>query len=457
MMKPSCPRRSASSSPISTRLWLGLAILGWAGHAAAQEAGSADDGEAWYSLHTQATLTDQFHPSFPSAFRGTNSLDPGNRGDETFDTTLFAGIRIWRTLGFFADPEIDQGFGLSDTLGVAAFPSAEAYKVGAVAPYVRLQRAFFRYTLDLGGEVTHQDSDQNQLPDDITADNLVITAGKFSVVDVFDTNSYAHDPKHDFLNWAVVDAGAFDYAADAWGYTYGLSAEWTQDWWTLRVGVFDLSRVPNSRALDRGFGEFELLTELEARHDWWGREGKIKLLGYLDRGDMADYSAATALARATGTVPGTAEVRGYASKPGFVLNAEQSLSDDLGAFLRGSVNDGEKETYEFTEINRSLSGGLSLKGASWNRPKDTVAVAGVVDSISKNAVEYLADGGLGILIGDGQLPHPGLEKILETYYSVSIVDDDVEVTADYQFIENPAYNRDRGPASVLGLRLHAQL
>jgi high affinity Mn2+ porin len=436
---------------------LALLAAAYIGRAGAQDAATAESDDDWYSLHAQATFTDQFHPAFPSAYRGPNSLDPGNRGDETFDTTLFAGIRLWRSLEFFANPEIDQGFGLSDTLGVAAFPSAEAYKVGASEPYVRLQRAFLRWTIDLGGEATRQDPGQNQFADDVTADNLVLTVGKFSVVDIFDTNSYAHDPKQDFLDWAIVDAGAFDYAADAWGYSYGATAEWTQDWWTLRGGVFDLSREPNSKQLERGFGQFSVIGEVETRHQWWGQDGKIKLLAFVDQGRMGAYSDAVRLAAATGTVPNVADVRRNDARPGFVLNAEQSLTPDLGAFLRASINDGEKEAYEFTEINRSLSAGWSLKGTAWGRADDTVALAGVFDSISKNAVIYLAEGGLGILIGDGRLSDPGFEKVLETYYSLSLVKDELKLTADYQFIENPAYNRDRGPVSVLGIRLHAQL
>ncbi|MEI9985606.1 MAG: carbohydrate porin [Aliidongia sp.] len=181
------------------------------------------------------------------------------------------------------------------------------------------------------------------------------------MTDIFDTNSYAHDPRADFLNWAVNDAGAFDYAADAWGFTYGAAAEWTQDWWTLRAGIFDRSRVPNSRFLNRGFGEFSTVAEFEMRSDWLGAPSKIKLLAFEDTGDIANYNDAVRAAAGTAAPPNVAAVRKYSTKPGAAINAEQQILPDLGAFLRASLDDGHKEAYEFTEINRSVSAGLSAE------------------------------------------------------------------------------------------------
>ncbi|MES2291782.1 MAG: carbohydrate porin [Pseudomonadota bacterium] len=414
----------------------------------------AAESESW-SLHGQATFVDQYHPAFHSPYRGPNSLDPGSRGNETFDTTLFAGIRFWQGGEAYADPEIDQGFGLSNTLGVAGYPSGEAYKVGKAEPYFRLQRLFFRQSFDLGGEVQTLAPGANQLGGSRTANSLVFTAGKFSVTDIFDTNTYAHDPKADFLNWSLIDAGAFDYAADAWGYSYGIVGEWTQDWWTLRAGLFDLSRVPNTTELERGFGQFELVAEGEERHTLWDLPGKLKVLAFLNRGRMGNYADAVRLARATGDTPDIAAVRRYASRPGVSVNLEQKIADDLGAFTRGSWNDGSKEAYEFTEINRSLSAGLSLNGESWGRPGDTLGLAGVVNALSSAARDYFAAGGKGILIGDGQLPRYGTENIAEAYYSFAATDW-LTAGADYQLIVHPAYGRERGPVSVFGVRLHAQ-
>jgi high affinity Mn2+ porin len=410
----------------------------------------------WLSLHAQTTFVEQYHPAFHSPYRGPNSLAPQSVGDETFDATAFIGVRFWQDGVLYADPEIDQGFGLSNTLGVAGFPSGEAYKVGKEAPYFRLQRAFFRQTFDLGGESQKVDPDANEIGGTRTADNLILTAGKFSVTDVFDTNQYAHDPKQDFLNWALIDSGAFDYAADAWGYSYGGAAEWTRGWWTLRAGLFDLSRVPNSVKLMRGFGQFEAVAEAEERHTLLGRSGKLKVLGFLNRGNMGSYDDAIALAEATHSLPDTALVRRYKSRPGIALNLEQGLTDDLGFFARASLNDGSQEAYEFTEINRSLAAGLALKGTSWSRGDDTLGAAVVVNGMPSAARDYFADGGLGILIGDGRLPHYGSEDILEAYYKAQLWKW-LAVSADYQFVARPAYNSDRGPVSVFALRLHGAI
>jgi high affinity Mn2+ porin len=439
----------------------GLVLVGQTGPAAADPAPDAADPPdqpaepEWYSLHGQLTNVTQFHPAFDSAIRGANSLDPGNRGDETVSLTLFAGIRIADGLEFYADPEIDQGFGLDDTLGLADFTSGEAYKVGATLPYARLPSAFGRYTIGLGGELLTDAPDANQLGGSHLADNVTLTFGKFAVTTIFDTNTYAHDPRGDFLNWAVVDGGAFDYAADAWGYTYGGAAEWTQSWWTLRTGIFDLSRVPNSKQLERGFGEFSTIAEFEIRENWLGPPGKIKFLAYQDTADMADYTAAVRAAIGTGQPPNVANVREYSTKPGAEINTELEILPDLGAFLRASLDDGHKESYDFTDINQSLSGGLSLAGVPWGRPKDTVGLAGVISGISKDARAYFAAGGLGILVGDGGLPKYDPEEVLELYYSAAVVEG-ITLGVDYQHIENPAYDAVRGPVDVFSFRVHGE-
>ena len=416
---------------------------------------AADPAENW-SLHGQATLVEQYHPAFRSPYRGPNSLDPGSRGNETFDLTAYAGARLWPGGELYFNPEIDQGFGLSNTLGVAGYPSGEAYKVGSSAPYFRLQRLFFRQTVDLGGAAETVAPGANQLGATRSADNLVVTLGKFSVTDIFDTNRYAHDPRGDFLNWSVIDAGAFDYAADAWGYSYGVAAEWTQSWWTLRAGLFDLSRVPNTTALERGFGQFELAAEAEERHVLWGEPGKLKLLGFLNRGHMGSYADAVRLAQGTALPPDTDLVRNYASRPGLAVDLEQQVADNLGLFLRASLNDGSKEAYEFTEINRALSAGIALDGAGWGRPGDTVGVAGVVNALSGPARRYFGAGGMGILIGDRRLARYGTEDIAEAYYRLPVTEQ-LSVSVDYQFVAHPAYNRDRGPVSILAIRLHAEI
>jgi high affinity Mn2+ porin len=321
--------------------------------------------------------------------------------------TLFAGLRLWDGLEAYVNPEVDQGFGLSNTFGIAGFPSGEAYKVGSATPYIRLHRAFFRYTLGLGGAEETIEPGLNQLAGTRQADNLILTVGKFSVVDIFNTNAYAHDPRSDFLNWSIIDSGAFDYAADPWSYTYGGAVEWTQSWWTFRQGLFDLSRIPNSKYLTRDFSQFEVATEAEERHELFGQPGKLKVLFWLNRGRMANYSDAVNLGQATGTTPDVGKVRRYRSRPGVALNLEQQIAPDLGVFARASVDNGEREEYEFTEIDRSIAIGFSMKGERWHRPNDTFGLAGVVNGISKVTRNYFAAGGLGGIIGDGQLPATG--------------------------------------------------
>jgi high affinity Mn2+ porin len=410
--------------------------------------------ENW-AIHGQATNVWLLQPAFRSPYRGTQSLRAGANGRETVDVTVYAGIRPWPGAEIWINPEVDQGFGLSDTFGVAGYVSGEAYKVGKAQPYVLVQRGFLRQTIDLGGETEKLGPDLNQLGGTQTANRLVFTIGKYSVVDIFDTNKYAHDARNDFFNWSIIDQGAFDYAANSWGYTYGGSAEWYQDWWTARAGVFDLSQAPNTAALSHGFGQGQFVAELEERHSLWDQPGKLKFLYWLTRGRLGTYLDAISLGATAGQTPSTSDVRRFRTKDGFGLNLEQQLATDFGVFARASMSQGTVEEVDFTDINKSISGGLSLTGSRWGRPNDTVGLAGAINRISHQGKLYLAAGGLGGIIGDGQLPNAGPEQILEAYYSV-VLFNFAHFTADYQFIKNPAYNRDRGPVSVFGLRLHVQ-
>jgi high affinity Mn2+ porin len=407
----------------------------------------------WLALHGQTTLVGQYAFPFHAPYHGRNSLHP-NQGRETWDVTLYAGVRLWKGAEFWVNPEIDQGFGLSDTLGLAGFPSGEAYKVGARVPYVRVPRFFLRQVVDFGGKAQDVAAGINQFPATTTANRLVLTIGKLAVTDIFDANRYAHDPRTDFMNWALVDTGSFDYAADAWGYTYGAVAEWYYGSWTLRGGGFDLSIVPNSTTLDPSFGQFQLVGEVEHRFNLWGAPGKVAVTPWLSRGRMGTYTDATHLADMTGQPADIATVRRYRSRWGLAANLEQQVTPDWGLFLRTGFASPDVEPYEFTDVDRTVAAGGQLIGRSWQRPDDTIGIAGVLNGISSRHEAFLNAGGLGILVGDGRLPHPGLEQILETSYSLAVRA--WRVTFDYQFFNNPAYNRDRGPVSVLGLRLHAQ-
>src|SRR5215813_8897620 len=364
----------------------------------------------WWGLHGQTTFVAQYHPGFRSAFRGPNSLDPKAEARETFDLTLYGGLRLWHGAELWVNPEVDQGFGLSSTLGVAGFTSGEAYKVGADAPYFQLPRLFIRQTITLGGEVAHVEAGLNQLAGSQAANRVVVTVGKFSVVDVFDTNRYAHDPKNDFLNWSIIDAGSFDYAADAWGYTYGVAVEWSQQWWTIRTGLFTLSKVPNSKELDTHlFDQYQCDQEFEERHTLFGQPGKLKMLGFLSHGRMGRYADATAIALQIGMPADIAAVRTAHNRGGVSLNLEQQLTEGLGVFAKAGWSQGAFEAFEFTDINKTVALGLSVTGTRWERPDDTVGLAVAVNDASGTAKQFFAAGGLGILVGDGQLVRSGPE------------------------------------------------
>ena len=405
----------------------------------------------WFAAHAQTTLLEQYVFPFRNPYQGQNSLTP-NQGRETWDATAYLGVRLWQGAEAWINPEIDQGFGLNGTLGVAGFTSGEAYKIGASVPYARIPRAFIRQTIDLGGDKVTVDAGPNQFSGSQTANRLVLTVGKFGVTDIFDVNKYAHDSRNDFMNWALIDTGTFDYAADAWGYTYGATAEWYQGDWTLRGGLFDLSIVPNSSELDPHFGQFQWIGEIERRYQFWDQPGKIAVTGFLTRGRMGSFQDAIDLAVMTGGPADIAAVRHYNSRGGISANLEQQINDQIGVFARAGFANGGIEPYEFTDIDRTAVAGMVFKGKSWGRPGDTVGVATVINGISAVHQQFLNAGGLGILVGDGMLPHPGLEHIVEAYYQLPI--SFFKLTLDYQLVVNPGYNTDRGPASVVSARLH---
>jgi len=415
------------------------------------------------NFHGQTTFVEQAYPAIRAPYTGAQSLPGGGQGRETIDITLSAGVRLWQGAQLWIQPEIDQGMGLLDTHGLAGFPSAESYKEGFAYPYARVNRYFIRQTIDLGGETQKVDADISQFAGSQTANRLVLTVGKFSVVDIFDTNKYANNAKTDFLNWTTVNAGSFDYAGDAWAYSYGAAAEWYQGRWTLRGGIFDMSQTPADvggdsalgYGLDPTFHNFELLGEIENRYELWGQPGKLKVTGFVIRGLMGNYNAAVALSEATGldASDALAAVRTYTSRPGASLNLEQQVTETVGLFARAGWADGNVECWDNTDVDRSVETGVSINGKQWGRPDDTIGVAGVINGISSAHAAYFNAGGLGVLIGDGQLPHPGLEQIIETYYSYAI-SASTKVSFDYQFIANPAYNTDRGPVNVFAGRFH---
>jgi high affinity Mn2+ porin len=355
---------------------------------------------------------------------------------------------------------------LGDTHGIAGFPSGESYKQGSDDPYARVNRYFVRQTIDHGGAGEKVDADLNQFAGTQTANRLVLTVGKFAVVDIFDTNKFANNPKTDFLNWSVINAGTFDYAGDAWGYTYGAAAEWYVGHFTLRGGIFDMSVTPaegsNSAAaygLDPSFSQQQYVSEIEERHEMWGEPGKIKITGFVIHGRMGDFQDAVALSQPGQPFAGDpsnaiASVRAYRYRPGVSVNFEQQLTESIGIFGRAGWADGNVEPWDFTDIDRTVQIGAVTSGKQWGRPDDSVGIAGVINGLAPSHQAYFAAGGIGVLIGDGALPNYSLEQIVEVYYSYAL-SAATRVSVDYQLILNPGYNADRGPVNLFAGRFHA--
>lgn len=416
-------------------------------------------------FHGQATASWQGYHNSRSPYEGANSLEGGNQGREITDATLAVGLRPWQSGEVWFTPGVDQGFGLANTKGVAGFPSAEAYKLGASYPYARVDRFFVRETVGLGGADQDVDAGMLQFAGSTTANRVVLTAGKFSVADIFDTNRFANNPKIDFMNWTLINAGTFDYAGDAWGYTYGGAAEWYESNWALRGGLFDMSATPtgagnngaNGYGNDPTFRNFEWVAEIERRHTLWGQPGGVKVTGFLIRGNQGKFRDALNRMQSTGLSANDALAasRHFQSLPGVSLNLDQNVTDTIGVFARAGWADGAVEPWDFTDVDRTISGGVSLNGKSWGRPDDTLGVGVVLNAITRTHQQWLNAGGTGILVGDGQLPKYKPEKILETYYSYAI-SPALKVSAGYQFIADPAYNAQRGPVSLLEGRVHTE-
>jgi len=435
--------------------WLATAIMGAAAIGLLATSAHADDAPSeWWNLHAQATYLPQGHAPFHADYSGPNSLAATTDVQATLTSTLFLGVRLWKGGALYANPELDGGAGLSTGFGVAGFPNGEATRVGSGGLRLYLSRLFYRQTLDVGGPIEQQSSEANQLAAPLAQDHWTFTFGKYAATDIFDQNRYAHDPRTQFMNWALMDNAAWDFPANSRGYTWGAALEWQQAEWSWRAGGFLLPTYANGPDLDQNIAHAHgVVSEIERRVHWLNHPGTWRLLGFLNEGFMGDY-------RATLNTPEFGEditrTRGAgARKYGYGLNIDQEFTRDLGGFLRAGWNDGHTETWAFTEVDRTLSLGLSLNGAAWRRAEDTVGFAGAINALSPDHRAYLAAGGLGFILGDGRLNY-GTENILETYYALKLLKS-VTFTVDAQGIWNPGYNRDRGPAAVFAGRLHWEL
>lgn len=431
------------------RWWLSIA------GASSLLACNAASAAAW-NAHYQATYIEQHKNAFDAAYSGPNSLSTDGENSYSFTATAFWGVRLWQDGELYLNPEVTRGMPLSDLTGLGGFTNGEMARTSG--PDFKLYRArlLLRQTWNLGGDEQAIDDAPNQLATRVHTRRLLFTLGNVSMLDLFDDNQYAHDGRTQFFNWALITYGAFDFAADARGYTWAATAEWYRDNWVLRIGRGLLPQEPNGERLDtRVLDHYGDQLELERRYAVGGRSGAFHVLAYHDRAVMARYDDALNLAAATNAMPDINAVRNREqSKYGVGVSLEQAVTDNSGLFLRAMWADGHTETEAYTTIDRSIAAGFVTHGASWRRAGDSVGVAYARNLLSHDARRYFEAGGLGFFIGDGRMRY-GAEQLLEAYYDWRVIPG-WWLTADVQRIANPAYNRDRGPVLLPALRLHAE-
>jgi hypothetical protein len=436
-----------SCYPKQAAPWLLLATLA---PSACARADQLPQEETW-NAHAQATYVWQAKPSFRAPYNGPASLLPQRETGYSFSATAAFGLRPWAGAELYLDPELVQGKAFSGLHGLGGMSNGEQQKTSGPNPTLYRARLFLRQTWALGGERQAVESDMNQLAGTLASRRVVLTVGNLAVSDIFDNNAYAHDARSQFLNWALLAHGAWDFAADARGYSWGAALEVIDGAWTVRGGRFLLPAESNGLALDkRIFRHYGDQLELERATSWLGQPGKLRLLAFRDRARMGGFR--DALAAAGGGTPEVAQVRRERAKTGVGIGAEQALGEDAGLFARASWNDGQSETYAFAEIERSLSAGVTLRGGAWGRSGDTLGLALVRNGLSAAHRAYLAAGGVGAFIGDGRLDYRP-ESIDEAYYRIPVTPG-AELSLDVQHIANPGYNRARGPVNVGSLRLH---
>lgn len=438
-----------------------LAAGCWPGRAGAQTGADnnapavppSGPGVTW-SIHFQATSIGQEHGWFPSAYDGQNSLPSHPEHRASVTGTVFFAVRLNARWELVVDPEIAGGRGFGNVTGIAGFTNGEIPRVASATPTLYLARAYARYTIPLGPDVETIAGGPNQARGVSPARSISLISGKFAITDFFDNNSYSHDPRSQFMNWALMSNGAWDYPADTRGYTMGMVEELRMPGWSLRAASVMVPTTANGPAFDTRLGRNRgIAIEYEHDHQVLRRSGALRILAFENQEDAGSYREA--LHAGSGVPDLEATRRNGAKKYGFGLNAEQALSGDAGLFARYGWNDGKTESWAFTEIDRSLSAGMAVKGLRWGRRRDTVGLAAVRDYLSGDHRAFLAAGGYGFIIGDGRINYAP-EQIVEAYYAFR-VSGSWTVTGDYQHIANPAYNQDRGPVSVGTVRLHWEL
>ncbi len=411
--------------------------------------------ENW-NVYFQATSIGQYHGAFDAAYSGPLSLADHPEAEASLTTTLFLGLRPARDTMIYFDPEVAGGRGFSGVNGLADSPNGELPRVAQARPTPYLARLYVTQDIALGDEREAVESDANQLAGSRPARRYSISAGRFSLSDFFDDNRYSHDPRTQFMGWAVMYNGAWDYPADTRGYTWGWVHELHMRRWSVRYASAAMPKVANGLRFDRRlFRDRGDEVEGEWRFKPSGREGAVRALAYQNHADMGTYADALQLAAQTGATPDVIATRRIGTlKYGFGVSADQELTSDIGIFGRWGWDDGKTESFAFTAMDRLVEGGVSITGTRWKRPHDTVATEINSGGLAGVHALYLERGGLDFLIGDGTL-HYGRELVSESYYSARLMAG-VWLSVDLQHVNNPAYNRDRGPVWIGSLRLHIE-
>lgn len=408
------------------------------------------------SIHLQATVINQYKPSFNAKYSGDNSLITDKESKTSITSTLFLGARLWKGASLFLNPEIAGGSGLSQALGIAAATNGETFRIGSPDPKIYLARLFYKQVFALSNEKTYQPSDANQLGENMPNRYVSFIVGKISEADYFDDNKYSHDPRSQFMSWALMDNGAWDYPANTRGYTPGVVLEYVSPHRELRYGVSLVPLTANGNKMNWSVSRASAhMLELTQRYQLNGKSGALRLLGFFNTTNMGNYRESIAQ---NPLAPDIVSTRKYGNtKYGLAINAEQDINESLGLFFRASWNDGHNETWVFTEIDRSLSIGASMTGQKWNRKNDTMGLAYVVSGLSKPHREYLQADGKGFILGDGNLNY-SWEHLAELYYSAELIKNQVYLSGAYQLLVNPGYNKDRqGPVNIFSIRVHAKI
>jgi len=412
-----------------------------------------------WSYHFQFTGIIQAHPTFHSPYSGQNSLSPEHERAYSVTTTLYLGRHLWKGAALYFNPEMAGGRGVGSTLGIAGFPNGETFRIGNPEPTVYIARIFLRQHIDLDkGHYETLTDDANQVTERVSTTRLTLTAGKFSLGDFFDNSNISHDPRSDFMNWSLMNNGAYDYAANTRGYTYGFVAEYIKPSWTLRLGTTLEPTFANGPDLDVHYTHTNSENlEWEKRYTLYKHKGTVRLLAFYNVNKAPRYEDVIA-AKLDGTDTNMDVNNGktYGGKKyGFGVNAEQELSGSVSAFLRLGWNDGNTATWAFAEIDNTASGGIRIYGQSWKRSADNIGIAVLSNGLSKPHRDFLAAGGYGFMIGDGRLPHYSRENIAELFYQCRVFYN-CWVTLDYQLVDHPAYNPDRGPVHLFAARAHIE-